>query len=309
MTDWAADGLPADLACALATVPVRDSTTVDGCEVAWLAWGRATNPPVLFVHGGAAHSWWWSFTAPLLADQYYVLAMDLSGHGDSGHRERYSFDQWATEIDAVLATVTATGVEPPVVVAHSMGGLVAASTAARGRSRLGELVIVDAPLSNARDTNFGDESRLLGRRRHYPTEQDAVERFRPLPRQPVMSDELVAHIARHSVRFDPRGGGWTWKFDPVAFANHPPDRPAELWSLLRRIDCPLGVVVAERSPVVIDADRMRLRQGQLADGGRGGLEFRVVDGGHHLMLDRPVELIATIRELLTKWNPNGREVA
>ena len=47
----------------------------------------STRPGLLLVHGNAAHAYWWSFIAPLLARDYNVAAMDLSGMGDSGWRE------------------------------------------------------------------------------------------------------------------------------------------------------------------------------------------------------------------------------
>ena len=53
------------------------------------------------MHGGAAHAHWWSFLAPQLAKQYYVVAPDLSGHGDSGRRTSYPRELWAREVLAV----------------------------------------------------------------------------------------------------------------------------------------------------------------------------------------------------------------
>ena len=47
----------------------------------------------MLVHGGAAHSRWWDHIGPLLADGRLVVAIDLSGHGDSARRESYSLDQ------------------------------------------------------------------------------------------------------------------------------------------------------------------------------------------------------------------------
>jgi pimeloyl-ACP methyl ester carboxylesterase len=61
--------------------------TVTGCPINYLAWGSPDKPPLVLVHGGAAHAMWWSFLAPQLAQHYYVIAPDLSGHGDSGRRE------------------------------------------------------------------------------------------------------------------------------------------------------------------------------------------------------------------------------
>ncbi|MEZ4290203.1 MAG: alpha/beta fold hydrolase [Myxococcota bacterium] len=51
-----------------------------------------------------------------------VAALDLSGHGDSGHRERYSLEGWTREVMAVARHAGIDG--PPVLVGHSMGGFV-----------------------------------------------------------------------------------------------------------------------------------------------------------------------------------------
>ena len=39
----------------------------------------------------------------LLAEGWRVVAVDLSGHGDSDRRDRYSLDTWAREVLAVVA--------------------------------------------------------------------------------------------------------------------------------------------------------------------------------------------------------------
>ncbi len=74
------------------------------------------------MHGGAAHAGWWDTTAPFLAAEHRVIAIDLSGHGDSDRRESYAIATWATEVVAVAA---AESDEAPIVFGHSMGGFVA----------------------------------------------------------------------------------------------------------------------------------------------------------------------------------------
>ena len=51
----------------------------------------------MLVHGGAAHSRWWDHIAPMLTEGWRVVAVDLSGHGDSDRRDHYSLDTWARE--------------------------------------------------------------------------------------------------------------------------------------------------------------------------------------------------------------------
>jgi pimeloyl-ACP methyl ester carboxylesterase len=129
---------------ALAT-PFREGwTSVAGPDIHYLEWGRRGTPGLVFVHGGAAHAHWWSFLAPMFATDWHAVALDLSGHGESGRRDVYSHEAWA---DEVLAVTDAAGFPgPPVVVGHSLGGMVTIQTAATHGDRLAGAVIVDAPV-------------------------------------------------------------------------------------------------------------------------------------------------------------------
>ena len=65
------------------------SISVDGIEIAYETWGEVGKPGVVLIHGSNAHLEWWRFTAPFLADRFRLAAIDLSGNGNSGWRERY----------------------------------------------------------------------------------------------------------------------------------------------------------------------------------------------------------------------------
>ncbi len=89
--------------------------------------GDPRSPAILFIHGiGQSH---YSFVRQLdsdLADDYFLVAFDLRGHGVSGKpwdAEAYTEPAvWAQDIAAVIA---ATRLDRPVVVAWSYGTLVA----------------------------------------------------------------------------------------------------------------------------------------------------------------------------------------
>lgn len=283
---------------ALGRPPTQHTTQVQGCPISWLSWGEPSAQPVIFIHGGAANSWWWSFTAPLL-DDYHVVALDLSGHGDSGRRPSYSFHAWTDEVLGVAEQLS--GGFSPVVVGHSMGGIVATLLASQRRLTLSGLVVVDSPLSKQK-RHFADDNQILGQPRRYPTAEEAVARFRLLPMQQVASDQLLSHLGRRSVMQEPVGGGWTWKFDARVFSEHPSDRPTELWSLLRARDCPAAVVVGSDSQVVSQEDRHCLGGGAPQASNGLPLVYRSIEnGGHHLMFDRPLELMEAVRTLLDGW--------
>ena len=86
---------------AIDTKPESGSVDVEGSDINYLYWSEPGNPGLLFVHGHNAHSHWWDFIAPSYKDDYQSVALDMSGMGDSDHREEYSADLYAQEIVAV----------------------------------------------------------------------------------------------------------------------------------------------------------------------------------------------------------------
>ena len=73
--------------------------TVAGARIHYQSWNdQEAKPGLLFVHGHAAHAHWWDFIAPAFIDNYKVAAMDMSGAGDSDHRDAYSARTFAEEI-------------------------------------------------------------------------------------------------------------------------------------------------------------------------------------------------------------------
>ena len=88
-----------------------------------LEWGEPDAPPLLLLHGGnqSAHSW--DLVSLHLADRYHIYALDQRGHGDSewARDAEYAPDQMARD---ALALIAQEGVAAPIVVGHSMGGMV-----------------------------------------------------------------------------------------------------------------------------------------------------------------------------------------
>lgn len=81
--------------------------------------------PLLFIHGAYAGAWCWSehFLPWFAAHGRSVYAMSLSGHGASPQREHidsYSIDHYVDDVIRVATQLPA----PPVLVGHSMGGMV-----------------------------------------------------------------------------------------------------------------------------------------------------------------------------------------
>jgi pimeloyl-ACP methyl ester carboxylesterase len=87
--------------------------------------GKARTTPLLFVHGAYAGAWLWDkHYLPYFAKRGWdAVAFSLSGHGESEGRERlngFSIRNYVQDLRELVASLPA----PPVIIGHSMGGLV-----------------------------------------------------------------------------------------------------------------------------------------------------------------------------------------
>ena len=284
------DGAPEWFRRAIEAPAEESALTVEGCRIAFRRWGEPDKPAVVLVHGGGAHSRWWDHIGPLLATEYCAVALDLSGHGDSGRRPAYSFDTWAQEILAVAGA--GAGSEPPVVVGHSMGGKATMQAAALAGSRLRGIIIVDSPVEAATSPEEEQAGRrsAFGPLRLYPTVEAALERFHTVPDQPGSLPYVIDHVARVSLR--PADGGWTWKFDPNFTVRGGQVEPATL----SRITCRVALLRAEHGLVTPDIGSFMYEQL-----GRTAPVVEIPAANHHVMLDQPLSLVTAVRTLLADW--------
>lgn len=296
---------PAWFEHAIGIEPEVGRVRVAGAQVAYLAWGEASAPPMVLVHGGAAHARWWSVIAPFLAEDHRVVALDLTGHGDSEHREVYRPSTWAEEVLAVAAAATSGA--PPVVVGHSMGGFVTVVAAAVHGRHLDGAIVLDAPIRRPDpESREGRGGRMFRAPKTYQDLATAMEHFHLVPPQPCDNDWLVAYIARHSLR--EVAEGWRWAFDPRIFTNREgPASPSDYVAALASASCRIAIVNGARSHIVDEEVRSYMAE-LLADSpaAAAGVPFvEVPEAYHHLFLDQPLAVVTAIRAVLATWRPVG----
>ena len=279
---------------ALAVPRSDEIIEVEGCPIHYLAWGERGRPGLLFVHGGGAHAHWWTHVAARYSRLFRVAAIDLSGHGDSGRRERYSLEQWTDEVMAVAADSGMN--EKPVVVGHSMGGFVTIATSARHPDALAGAVVCDSPIS-APDPEV-DAHRMgqaFGKPRSYPSREEAMARFRTVPPQEHYLDYVLADVAWHSLTPDDEGG-WRWKFDHHAFSAFEENPRVAARPYLPKVTCRLALLASEFG--LVDGEIGRYMYNLM---GRVNPVVPIPLAGHHLMLDQPLLLITALNALLADW--------
>jgi pimeloyl-ACP methyl ester carboxylesterase len=274
--------------------PESRHVDVHGARIHYLRWGDRRRPGLLLVHGNAAHAHWWDFIAPMLARDYNVAAIDLSGMGDSQWRpDGYSMETFAREEIVVCQDAGMfDSAEPPIVVGHSFGGFVTILAGALYGERLAGTVIVDSPV-NPPDRKGGPPDRPIRPHNVYPSLAAALARFRLMPPQTSENLYLVDWVGRHSLK--EVAGGFTWKFDPAIWRRFSIGDTA---ARLRETKCRIAVFRGEHSillPPEIGEYMFNLL-------GRAAPVVEIPQAQHHIMLDQPLALVAALRALLADWN-------
>jgi len=276
-------------------VPFTDErTTVAGADIHYVAWGEPGRRGLVFVHGGGAHAHWWTHVAARFAGEFRVVALDLSGHGDSEHRDEYAIDEWTEE---VVTVADAGGIDgPPVVIGHSMGGFVTITTAALHGDELAGVIVCDSPVT-APDPEV-ESYRLreaFGRPRTYEQIEDALARFRTVPPQEHYLDFVVDHVGRRSLRRV--DGGWQWKFDRRIFEQFARSMRGVALPYLPQVRCRFALLRSEFGLVTPD-----IGASMYEALGRVAPVIELPEAGHHAMLDEPLVLLAALRTLLADWD-------
>lgn len=278
---------------AIAQKPAQRIVEAVGTPIHYLQWGQRGKPGLLFVHGNGAHAYWWAFVAPFFSEYFNVVAMDLSGMGDSGRREHYSMEHF---VDEQILVCEDSGLfdadRPPIVVGHSFGGFVTILTGALHGQRLGGVVIVDSPVSPPERRDDGPPRRELRPHRVYPDLAQALARFRLAPDQPCENAFILDYIARKSLAHV--DGGWTWKFDPSIWTRFSIGDMAER---LRSTRCRIALMrgaLSELMPHEVGEYMYNVL-------GRQAPVVEIPQARHHVMLDQPIAFVSALRAILADW--------
>lgn len=295
---------------------------VNNCPINYRYWGDKQKdlPELIFIHGNGAHLHWWDFIAPAFAPEFNIAALDLSGAGDSGHRQTYTSELFAKEVMAVASDAK---MSSPILVGHSFGGTIARITTWLHQDQLKGLVIVDSTLTNRIGRRISPRQ-PRGNIRFYNSPEEAMLRFRLRPTQPCENKYLLDHIARHSIK--QTENGWCFKSDQALFSKmqfskmqfskiqagadttnqktlqqktakqKEPEEEQEFpdsLSMVKSIEKPVALIYGDKSRF-FDLETVRLAKSVI----QPELLCQITDAHHHLFLDQPLSFIDTLRSVL-----------
>jgi len=243
----------------------------NGIRIHYLEWGRGDSIIVL-LHGLYDSSETWSAIAPLLANNYRIIAPDRRGAGLSDKPVAgYDYQTLARDVESLIVALKLRRV---YLVGHSAGAGVAMTLAATAPDKINRLVLVDGGFWPKREEVSVDKNGrpLLP---PPPCEEDAAECRRR------------AATERAGKDYDPKKLYPRVPVPVLLVFGVPPEEEAKEFA----------AELSEARQHVESVAKQKLRKGQMA----------VIQGtSHWIQRDRPKELAMVIEQFLRRSASNKR---
>lgn len=218
-----------------------------------LAYDRVgSGRPILFVHGLTYDRRMWIPVIDKLRDRYSCINVDLPGHGDSADSSSYDFESVTQRLHALI---TELNLDRPVVVGHSIGGMLVAYYAAHFPTA--GVVTSDQPLRTAGFIQRFQAMRPQLQGPAFNAIWRAIESSFQIDRIPEVNRPFLRSKPRQDIAL----GYWREVFD-----CNPEEKQDEFLQLLKKIDTPFtGVFGDEVDRDYVTAVRRTLPQYQAVE--------------------------------------------
>lgn len=118
-------------------------TLFNGQRIAYKTWGDPQNPPLLAMHGWLDNLATFESTAPLFAKHYYVVAIDLPGHGHSDPAPP-GYLHLLDTVGIVYQLLQGFAWKHMAIIGHSLGAAIGCLVAGAFPDRVNALCLIDA---------------------------------------------------------------------------------------------------------------------------------------------------------------------
>ncbi len=254
---------------------------VNGIDMHYLRTG-GVKPSVVLLHGLTLNGACWTPLARVLEKDYDVIMPDARGHGNSGAPEHsYSYNDLAAD---VISFINALGLDTPVVLGHSMGGMTAAVVASQNPKRLRGLILADPTF-------------LTPQRQREVYESDVADQHRRIlnrPKQDFLTEMQGRHSRRSSELIELFAQA-RFQTSMRAFEVLTPPNP-DYMQLIATLDIPSLLVIGDVGPVVSPE-----MASELAKLNQRLKVVQIEEAGHGVPYDQPERFSAVVQTFLRSF--------
>ena len=252
----------------------------DGVKISYDVQGKG-EPVLVFVHGWSCSREYWKEQVAHFAKKHKVVTIDLAGHGQSGqHRKVYSLDGFAQDVKAVIEAVNPKKV---ILIGHSFGGEIVASTARLKPEKV--IGIIGADTLHNLDETFSKEeaSKLIGLDEFKKDFKPAVRKFVKQMMVKDVNQELLNWIIYDMSSAPPEVAISSLDEYVGAIADK------KTINIFREVKVPVICINADLWPTNIEANRRYMMS----------FDVKIMKGvGHFLMLEDPEKFNKLLEEVI-----------
>jgi len=180
----------------MVTEATMKSVSRDGVKLAYLDIGSGDRPLVL-IHGWCCNHTHWRDQTPEFSERHRVIAVDLRGTGDSDKPDQ-DYDI-AGFVDDVAWLIREIGLDRPVLIGHSMGGVIILNLLRKDPNVARAAVLVDAgimPVGEAMKPLIAQTIEAMKTPAYKDVATNVVKGFLFRPESPPeLRDEVAASMA------------------------------------------------------------------------------------------------------------------
>ena len=258
------------------TINALSTATRDGVNLRYLDTGSG-NPPLVFIHGWCCDHTYWRDQLPEFARRHRVIAVDLRGHGQSDKPDQdYTIGGFADDVAWLIRRLE---LHQPVVIGHSMGGVIALNLIRNHLDLARAGVIVDSPVVPLGPAFEPVKARLLGGLRSPAYQQVAatfVDNFLFRPESPEqLREEVIAGMTSAPPRVMATALESTLDEENI-----------------RTGPLPVPALFLRAATLPNPEDQIREAY--------PGMEVRTLDAAHFIQMEKPAEFNGILQDFLEK---------
>ncbi len=258
-----------------------------GLSLAAKTWGNPQNPPLIAIHGWLDNADSFTPIAEYLQDKFYLVAIELIGHGHSDHLPATAMYYYIESVEHIIFVADHLGFKQFSLLGHSMGAGIAPLVTACIPERIQNLFLLEGigPLSDPpnhavlRLKNYLKHAQRSRKSKSYPNIEDAI---RTRMKNSIMSYNSAKLIVERGIIY--KNNHYFWRHDSRLLYPSPTRfTETQVDTFLQAIDCPTLVIWAEQG-YEYGSGLMERRQQQIKN-----LSVHTISGGHHAHMDFPKE--------------------
>ena len=252
---------------------------------------RGSGPDVILIHGLAGNIGVWDVPAEALDDHYRLHLVQIHGFGGE---PRTSTDSMVVTAVAreVARYIRETGLTPPALIGHSMGGTIALMVAARNPGLVSRVMVVD--MMPFMGTMFGQPNATV------ETLRPTADQLRTQILSGNLLDQMIGTMARSEANRQ-KILAYADSSDRVTVANAMHELVlTDLRPELPRIGAPLTVLYVQRANVTMPPAQFDDVMRQVYSGAPGVTLVRINDSNHYIQLDQPERFVTEVESFMRR---------